>query len=296
MGNDRHLFTADPEGLPVYEGRMVDHFDHRAKTYHSGHGNSARWIERAFGDQAKAIVPQWRVLPKDIPGKLGDRCERYRIGFGDVANPRNERSFMATLIPPGTICGHSVPTIVFEPTYEWAYLPWLAVANSFVMDALARKKLSSSHMTFTLVDSLPFPRRPLEDPVTQALARRVLRLVCVSVEMTPFWNRMAALGLSEPVAENTVPASALVQPSGRSAVRAELDALVARQVFGLSRDELGAVMDAFPVVKRRDEKQFGAFRTKDLILAAFDSLPASSPPGLGLSPDRPATFAARSPA
>jgi len=50
MGNDTDRFTTDPAGLPVYEGRMITHFDHRAKTYDSGHGNSSRWIERAFGD------------------------------------------------------------------------------------------------------------------------------------------------------------------------------------------------------------------------------------------------------
>jgi hypothetical protein len=42
---------------------MIDHFDHRAKTYASGHGNSAVWIEREFGDPEKAIVPQMRPLP-----------------------------------------------------------------------------------------------------------------------------------------------------------------------------------------------------------------------------------------
>jgi len=142
MGNDSSRFTTDPTGLPVYEGRMIDHFDHRAKTYESGHGNSSRWIERPFGDPAKVIVPQWRVLPANVPDKLGDRCQRYRLAFGDIANPRNERSFTAALVPPGVICGHTVPTIVFDSQYDWAFLPWLAVANSFLMDGYARKKLS----------------------------------------------------------------------------------------------------------------------------------------------------------
>ena len=43
MGNDAHLFTKDPAGLPVYEGRMVDFYDHRAKTYISGAGRSSKW-------------------------------------------------------------------------------------------------------------------------------------------------------------------------------------------------------------------------------------------------------------
>jgi hypothetical protein len=38
MGNDREDFGNDPDGLPLYEGRMVDAFDHRAKAYVSGRG------------------------------------------------------------------------------------------------------------------------------------------------------------------------------------------------------------------------------------------------------------------
>ena len=99
MGTDRRLFTTAPEGLPVYEGRMIDQYDYRAKTYESGHGNSARWTDQPFGSEGKTIAPQWRVLRKDVPEKLGDRCDRFRIGFGDVANPRNVRSLVATSHP-----------------------------------------------------------------------------------------------------------------------------------------------------------------------------------------------------
>ena len=272
MGNNRDLFTTDPVGLPVYEGRMIDHFDHRAKTYQSGHGNSAVWIEREFGDPAKAIVPQWRVLREKIPGKLGDRCDQFRIAFGNIANPRNQRTFYATLVPPDVICGDTVPTIVFDGGYDWAYLPWLAVANSFTMDALVRRKLSSPHMTFTVLDSLPFPRPALTDTIVQIVAPVVLRLVCTAPEMTPFWNRMAEHGFVEPVPEGTVPPSAFVEPVARANVRAELDAFIAARVFGLTAQELSDLLDTFDVLSRRDEKAHGEFRTKRLILEAFAEL------------------------
>lgn len=275
MGGNRDLFTTDVAGLPVYEGRMIDHFDHRAKTYASGHGNSAVWIEREFGDAAKAIVPQWRVLREKIPSKLGDRCDRFRIGFGDVANPRNERSFTSTLIPPGVICGHKVPNFVFEVEKEWAYLPWLAVANSFAMDWLARCRLTAPTMSFTLLDSLPFPRPAMADELVSFVAPTVLRLVCTAPEMTPFWNRMAKLGFVDAVPEGTVPESAYLNPSTRAVVRAELDAYVAARVFHLTAQELGDLLDTFEVVRRRDEKAHGEFRTKRLILAAFAQLPAA---------------------
>jgi hypothetical protein len=270
MGNDRDRFTIDPAGLPVYEGRMISHFDHRAKSYVDGHGNSSRWIERAHDDPMKTIAPQWRVLPQNVPDKLGNRCTQYRLAFGDIANPRNERSFTAALVPRNVICGHTVPTIAFANNEEWMYLPWLAVGNSFLMDWFTRKKLSSPHLTFSLMDSLPFPRPAIDDEWVQETAPLVLRLICTAPEMTGFWNRMAALGLCEAVEDGTVPSAALVVDAERDIARAHLDALVAHDLYKLTRTELSAVLETFPVVKKRDIKAHGEFRTKRLILEAFD--------------------------
>ena len=272
MGNDTGLFSTDPDGLPLYEGRMIDHFDHRAKNYVSGHGNSAKWDAHEFGDPAKAIVPQWRVRRSDVPDKLGDRCDRFRIGFGDVANPRNVRSFVAALVPSNSICGHTVPTIVFGTGWAWAYLPWLAVANSFAMDFTARGRLSSPHMTFTVMDGLPFPRYPIEHPVVQEVAPLVLRLTCTSPEMTPYWNAMSEFGWCDPVPEETVPSTALTNPADRADVRAQLDAIVAARVFDLTRDELAYVLDQFPVLAKRELKEHGIFVTKERVLGWFDRI------------------------
>jgi len=270
MGTDRDLFTTDPTGLPVFEGRMIDAFDYRAKTYASGHGNSAVWIERVFNDPGKAIVPQWRVLRDKIPAKLGDRCDRYRIAFCDVANPRNQRSFTSALIPPGTICGDKVPTLDFGPTNnDWMFLPWLAVANSFVMDWLTRTRLTSPKMAFSLLDGLPFPRPARSDRVVNDLAPHVLRLVCVAPEMTEFWNRMAAEGFVAPCAANGIPTEALLEPSERALTQAFLDAYVARNIFDLTLKELADMLDTFEAYRNSDMRAHQEFRTKRLILEAW---------------------------
>ncbi|MFN8019303.1 MAG: hypothetical protein U0P45_14455, partial [Acidimicrobiales bacterium] len=265
---DSGLFTTDQSGLPVYEGRMIDHFDHRAKHYVSGHGNSAKWDAHGFDDPDKAIVPQWRIARRDIPGKLGDRCDHYRIGFGDVANPRNERSFVAALIPPGAICGHKVPTIDFGE--EWQYLPWLAVANSFTMDWLTRSRLSSPSLSFTVMDNLPFPRWDRDHALVDRLAPLVLRLTCTSSEMAEYWNSMSKYGWCEPAPEGSVPTAALVDPAERATTRAEIDAIVAKHVYELTREELAYVLDQFPVLERRDRKAHGTYATKDRILDWYD--------------------------
>ena len=58
MGNDRDRFSDDSTGLPLYEGRMIDQFDHRAKAFRSGRGRGAIWQPLPFGDLEKGIVPQ----------------------------------------------------------------------------------------------------------------------------------------------------------------------------------------------------------------------------------------------
>jgi len=175
MGNDRELFSQTPNGLPLYEGRMIAQYDHRAKGYRSGRGRSAAWEELTFGFSPKSIQPQWRIPAHNLPGKLGSRPDRFRIAFCDVTSPTNERSLISALVPPRTLCGHKVPTITFEPSNDWAYISWLAVANSFVMDFLVRKKISLT-MSLTILDSLPFPRLSEDDVRLATLAPLVLKL------------------------------------------------------------------------------------------------------------------------
>lgn len=219
----------------------------------------------------KSITPQWRVLKEDIPNKLGDRWSKYRIGFCDVASPRDRRSFVAALIPPNVICGDKVPTIDFPEGFEWFYLPWLAVANSFVVDWLTRSRLSSAKLSFTVMDGLPLPRYPLDHPIVKRVAPVVLRLTCTSIEMTDYWNAMAAYGWCEPVPVGTVPAEAFIDAEQRAVARAELDVIVAKHVYGLSQEELSYVLGQFPVLERWERKKYGSYVTKERILDQFSN-------------------------
>jgi methylase of polypeptide subunit release factors len=276
LGTDRDLFGDYAEGLPLYEGRMVGQFDHRAKAYRSGRGRAAVWEDLDFGSPEKAIVPQWRLPERNIPNKVGDRVWRYRVGWCDVTGARNERSLVAALIPPGVICGHSLPTFIFSPPDEWAYMLWLAVANSFVMDYLVRKRVTL-HVALAILDGLPFPRLPVDDPTMTRLGKLALRLTCTGPEMTPYWNAMAAHGWGDPVPEGATPPG-YNDPKKRPAARAEIDAIVGRDLFGLTRVELSAILDTFPVLRRRESnrKAYGEFRTKRLILERYDSMTQGS--------------------
>ena len=273
MGNDREDFEDDPDGVPLYEGRMVDLFDHRAKMYVSGRGRSALWQELPFGSATKGIGPQWRIGHANIRDKIATRWREYRIGFCDVASPTNQRVLVAALIPARTICGHKVPTVQFQPHDDRVLLLWVAIANSFSLDFLARKKVALT-MSYTVMDSLPLPRAWNSTPLEVAIARRALILTATGTEMAEFWSSAAPqIGLSP---EDDLPCEDPVQ---RRLLRAELDVLVARDFFGVTRDEMRYLLDpadilgpdcgfeTFGALKRAEGRASGGrFTSRDLIL------------------------------
>lgn len=119
-----------------------------------------------------------------MPTKLGDRPQRYRVAWNDVASPEYSRSLKASLIPPSSVCGDKVPTFTYPAGDTWQYMPWLAAANSLCLDALARR-LISLKMSMTVMDSLPFPRWAEEAPTARELAIRARSYSTVSSTLRP---------------------------------------------------------------------------------------------------------------
>jgi hypothetical protein len=89
--------------------------------------------------------------------------------------------------------------------------------------------------------------------------------------MIAYWNLMAGGGWVKLVPPGAVPPG-IVDATSQLEARAELEAIVARDIFGLSRQEIDYIMDTFPIVKRHDMKQYGDFRTKLLILDIYDRM------------------------
>jgi len=47
------------------------------------------------------------------------------------------------------------------------------------------------------------------------------------------------------------------------------------RLYGIERDDVDYILDTFPIVKRKDEAEFGEYRTKRLILERFDAMAAA---------------------
>ncbi|CEJ11285.1 putative type I restriction enzymeP M protein [bacterium YEK0313] len=277
MTNNQSWFTEDDGDIPLYEGRMIDLYDYRAKRYVSGRGRAANWEDLTFDDPGKRIAPQWHIRRDAIAGARKQRMERFRIAYGWVASPTNQRSLITTIVPAGVICGNSVPTILLENGSDLDQLLFVGCANSLCMDFVVRKRVSLN-LAHSIVDTLPFPRNFRTTPAAQEIANRVFSLCAVGEEMEVYrqelWGR------------NCIPKAQqlLIDPEHRAAVSAEIDVLVAREVYGLTEREMLYILDpdnilgrdcgveTFKALRNREQREFGEFRTQRLIEQAWDRL------------------------
>jgi hypothetical protein len=164
-----------------------------------------------------------------------------------------------------------VPTILFEPPgQDWYYPFWIAVANSYAMDFLVRMKVALN-LTMTVMDSMPFPRPSAAENGVREIVGRSLRLLCTGPEMIPFWNKLAVDGWVTPAKPDAIPGE--IDEDRRLQLRAEIDVIVARDVFGLTRSQLEYILTTFPTQQRYQEERHGEFRSRRLIFVAFEKSP-----------------------
>lgn len=65
----------------------------------------------------------------------------------------------------------------------------------------------------------------------------------------------------------------------RFLLRCELDATYFH-LYGIEREDVDYILETFPIVKRKDEKQFGEYRMKRVILQMYDEMKQAMETGM----------------
>jgi hypothetical protein len=89
--------------------------------------------------------------------------------------------------------------------------------------------------------------------------------------MTGYWDALAADGWVPSRSKPDEIPGILDEPK-RHQIRAEIDAIVAKHLYGLTEQELDFAMDSFPTLHRRDVRDFGAPVTRNAVIAAYRGL------------------------
>lgn len=229
MTNDKRKFIGPrDEGTPVLEGRMVHQFRYRAKAYRSGTGRAAKWQVLPIAEAE--LKPQFRIPDGALTPLQVERRATVRAGFCDVTGQTNERTLIASVIPPGMLCGNKVPTLTLGyPGLEdedAAYL-WVALANSLVIDWVVRR-LTTTSLNYFVLRTIPLPDLTGAEDTTRRLVSLSRELHDMEGSPTAEWAEAAEL-------------------------RAEVDSLVA-EAFGISAAELDLILDDFPLLDRGQDR------------------------------------------
>ncbi len=260
--------------LPLYEGKMVQAFDHRAASVVVNPENLNRPAQPHEATDAEHANSDWLPDPQFWVSK--DAAEwpedlEWVVAFKDVTAPTNVRTMIASIVPRSGF-GNTLPFLMPDTADITAYQEnaWLFVAgfNSFALDFVSRQKVQGQHLNWFIVEQLPVIApadydRPFGRKTARELVRdHVLRLTYTAHDMAPFARD---LGYDGP--------PFIWDEEERRHLRARLDALYFH-LYGLDREDAEYVLSAFPIVRREDEKQFGRYRTLDLILAYMSALEA----------------------
>ena len=294
MTNDSHLFRTAPQldadgfypvagnrwkrgedlYLPLYQGRMIQHFDHRANSVRINPGNTHNpYLSESVNDAQHAdpgFLPQTQywVPASDVESTL-QQSQGWALGFRDIARPTDVRTLIASIVPWAGY-GNTLPLLPGDGSSLPARhaVGILANLNSLCVDFIVRQKTQGTHLNWYIVEQLPIIAdadydRSFGDQTARALVRdHVLRLTYTAHDMAPFARDLGYNGSPFPWDDDD-----------RRHLRARLDALYFH-LYGLSRDDAGYVLDTFPIVRREDEKAFGRYRTRDMILAYMNALAA----------------------
>jgi len=292
MSNDSGLFRdtrrkselADP--MPLYEAKMVHQFDHRWATY-VGDGDESRdmtVVEKE--DSARAVQPRYWVDKCEVDARLANKAwaHDWLLGFRDICRATDERTTIAGIIPR-VGCGNKFPMLL--PIESPAGLSAALVGNlaALCFDFVARQKLGGTTMNYFYIKQFPvLLPSSYTSTMLDTIIPRVLELTYTAHDLQPFYADVVAENPAWDV--RTSPERSQPwrwNPERRALLRAELDAIYAR-LYGLTRDELRYILDpadvmgadypseTFRVLKDKEIRLHGEYRTRRLVLAAWDSM------------------------
>jgi hypothetical protein len=263
-GTDRYL--------PLYEAKMVHHFNHRFGDYAMKEEDSESSalpevpVER-LEDPAYATVPHYWVPASEVEARLEGRWDRgWLFGWRDVSKTQNERTVIAGVIPRVGV-GNKFPLMTIEQRDALAGL--VGNLSSLVFDFASRQKIGGATLNYFIYKQLPAlapksyrgetpwaPGAALADWI----AARTLELTYTARDLRGFAED---LGYTGPPFR--------WDDTRRLRLRCELDAAFFH-LYGIPRADVDYIMDTFPIVRRNDEQKYGDYRTKNLILEIYDEL------------------------
>ena len=297
--NGNTFTTVDGETyVPLYEGKMIWHYNHHYGTWPT-EGERPNSINMPSLDELSNpnshIMPWYwvplsavkdRLVKKDKDGNVvWEWKHKWMLNYRGLTNATNERTFICSPIPDSCGVGNSA-TLLYAERRTMPVASLCAMMSSLVFDYATRQKVGGTNMSTYFVKQLPVITPPeLKSSNYQwQIVKRVAELCYFNHDMDGWaeelWEEMSEeqraelpqLGAQQPWVYN---------PERRAILQAELDAIFAH-LYGLDTEDLvyildpedicgkGCINETFRVLKDNEIRQYGEYRTKRLVLEAWN--------------------------
>ena len=296
--NGNTFTTVDGETyVPLYEGKMIWHYNHHYGTWPT-EGERPNSINMPSLDELSNpnshIMPWYwvplsavkdRQVKKDKDGNVvWEWKHKWLFAFRDIARGVDMRTFIIAPIPDAKGVGHTA-TLLYAERGCMPGASLYGMMSSLIFDYCSRQKVGGTHASINYVKQFPVLTPDQIPSATQwQIVKRVAELCYFNHDMdgwaSELWEEMSEeqraalpqLGAQQPWIYN---------PERRAILQAELDAIFAH-LYGLDTEDLryildpedicgkGCINETFRVLKDNEIRQYGEYRTKRLVLEAWN--------------------------
>jgi N-6 DNA Methylase len=233
--------------VPLYEGKMISHYDHRFAEYVTGSVQTTTLSDALHDMPMREVSPRYWIKSADAH-RYRRRVEKrgwghdWALCWRNITSPGSARVMVATIVP-SVIVGNSLQMVLLDDPYRISALQ--AIMSSLAFDYLARQKLSGNNLTLGLVKQLAIPAhddvkscpgwQPI--PLEEWFRPRVLELSYTSESMAEAARYIAAADdVGRPFRWN---------PARRKQLRAELDAAIFH-LYGIDGSQVERILSTYP--------------------------------------------------
>lgn len=249
----------------------------------------------------KAIVDN-PDTPEALARELIERFSpRWLLGWRDVCRANDERTLICGTAPRAAM-GHKFQ-LLFPKPYGREVVTLNACLDSFVVDYCARQKLGGTSFSYFVIRQLPVIAPTVNEESLPFLGSLAFRDWLTPRMLELVYTASDLVALARDCGYNHPPFR--WDDERRFEIRCELDAAffhlymrcdatglwfpteaetpaqlaALKSQFPAPRDAVAYILDQFPLIRQRDERAHGGYRTKDRILAIYDAMLAAQRSG-----------------
>ena len=268
---------AEAEAVPLYEGKMVQMYDHRAANVVLNLANLKRpaqqeaVLESEHQNASFVPSPQFWVNSTEVNQQF---IGEWSIAYKSITSPTNMRTMIPAIIPKSGV-GNSMALLLpdNEATSYQEFAPQL-LANmaSFAFDYSLRQKVQGQNLNWFMIEQLPlikpaqFEHTLGNTKIADYVRAEVLHLSYTAHDLAPFARDMGYVDVT-----GNVKPPFMWDATDRLHRQCRLDALFFN-LYDINRDDAAYILDQFPIVEKQDRGLHNRYLTKELILGYMNAV------------------------